>query len=230
MGKRHFRILAAPVFCFAVFIAGCNNSDRDHLARAAGKAIPNELVVTLKAPTNANSFSFDFQFFSAEYPQYVCTEFNDEFLVMQESQSEFGGMLTVGWTPDLASVVWLGGTLGKNDTMCNCNSDAVYVAAPAWHKFMETALKTVPDTWYQPPSDVVKGANNSWFLVDAPRVDHLPNDNPIASPGPNYGVPSDPGTGPVKAGAQPGAPLPLPWPLPPQQQPGGIRPVPPPQP
>jgi hypothetical protein len=108
------------------------------------------------------------------------------------------------------------------------------VAAPAWHKFMEAALKTVPDSWYQPPSDVIKGANNSWFLQDAPRIDHLPNDNPIASPGPNYGVPNDPGTGPVKAGGQPGQPVPpvpFPWPVPPQPPlPGGTRPVPPPQP
>ncbi|HUS66698.1 MAG TPA: choice-of-anchor L domain-containing protein [Kofleriaceae bacterium] len=48
-----------------------------------------ELVVKLVAPTNANSFSFDFQFFSAEYPVYVCTEFNDEFLVLQESAAQF---------------------------------------------------------------------------------------------------------------------------------------------
>jgi hypothetical protein len=48
-----------------------------------------ELVLKLKAPTNVNSFSFDFQFFSAEYPVYVCTEFNDEFLVLQESNGEF---------------------------------------------------------------------------------------------------------------------------------------------
>jgi hypothetical protein len=54
----------------------------------------SELVVQLVAPSNANSFSFDFQFFSAEYPVYVCTEYNDEFLVLQESQSEFGGQLT----------------------------------------------------------------------------------------------------------------------------------------
>ncbi len=54
----------------------------------------SELVVKLKAPSNANSFSFDFQFFSAEYPVYVCTEFNDEFLVLQESASEFNNQAT----------------------------------------------------------------------------------------------------------------------------------------
>ena len=129
---------------------------------------------------------------------------------------DFHDALTVGWTPDLATVVWLGGTRGINDTMCNCNSDAVYVAAPVWHRYMESALKNVPDSWYDAPSDVMKGAGNSWFLQDAPRIDHLPNDNPIPSPA-NYGVPSDPGTGPVKADGRP-----LPWPVqPPQQVPPG---------
>jgi hypothetical protein len=47
----------------------------------------SELVVKLKAPTNANSLSFDFEFFSAEYPMFVCTEYNDEFLVLQESKA-----------------------------------------------------------------------------------------------------------------------------------------------
>jgi hypothetical protein len=48
-----------------------------------------ELVLTLKAPANVTSFSFNFQFFSAEYPEYVCTMFNDKFLVLMESANEF---------------------------------------------------------------------------------------------------------------------------------------------
>jgi hypothetical protein len=48
-----------------------------------------EWVVHMHAPTNAYSFSFQFQFFSAEYPEFVCTEFNDEFLVEMESKNEF---------------------------------------------------------------------------------------------------------------------------------------------
>jgi hypothetical protein len=41
-----------------------------------------ELEVDLTVPTNANSFSFQSQFFSAEYPEFVCTMFNDRFLVI----------------------------------------------------------------------------------------------------------------------------------------------------
>ena len=41
-----------------------------------------ELEVDLTVPYNANSFSFQFQFFSAEYPEFVCTTYNDRFLVI----------------------------------------------------------------------------------------------------------------------------------------------------
>lgn len=45
-----------------------------------------ELRLTLKAPINAGSFTFDFNFFSEEYPEYVCHGFNDTFLAMLTSQ------------------------------------------------------------------------------------------------------------------------------------------------
>jgi osmotically-inducible protein OsmY len=38
MGKRLGGILIGVTLCFAPLTLGCNNSDRDHLARAAGKA------------------------------------------------------------------------------------------------------------------------------------------------------------------------------------------------
>ena len=48
-----------------------------------------ELVVQLKAPSNAQSFSFQFQFFSAEYPEFVCTQYNDELLVIVQSSKTY---------------------------------------------------------------------------------------------------------------------------------------------
>jgi hypothetical protein len=46
----------------------------------------SELRLTLKAPINAGSFTFDFNFFSEEYPEYVCHGFNDTFLAELTSQ------------------------------------------------------------------------------------------------------------------------------------------------
>jgi hypothetical protein len=49
----------------------------------------SELVLTLHAPTNAKSFSFEFQFFSGEYPDWVCTAYNDEFLAIVQSTKSY---------------------------------------------------------------------------------------------------------------------------------------------
>ncbi len=46
---------------------------------------PVNLKLRMRAPTNANSFSVQMYFFSAEYPEYVCTEFNDFFITLVDS-------------------------------------------------------------------------------------------------------------------------------------------------
>ena len=43
------------------------------------------LELSVKVPTNARSFSFTSNFFSAEYPEWVCTEYNDFFVVLLDS-------------------------------------------------------------------------------------------------------------------------------------------------
>jgi hypothetical protein len=46
-----------------------------------------ELTLTLQVPTNAKSFSFNFNFLSAEYPEYVGSQFNDKFLALLDSKA-----------------------------------------------------------------------------------------------------------------------------------------------
>jgi len=78
-------------------------------------------------------------------------------------------------------------------------SDGVIVAAPAWHKFMEAALKGAPDTWYTPPADVAIQPDGSYFLRSTPKIDHLQGDDPSPTPSPGanpFGIPPDPGRGP----------------------------------
>src|SRR5205085_9640837 len=48
--------------------------------KSAFDAIALELVV--RAPTNAKSFSFDFDFYTFEYTEFVCSEFNDAFVAL----------------------------------------------------------------------------------------------------------------------------------------------------
>ncbi|MCP4443890.1 MAG: hypothetical protein GY811_00910 [Myxococcales bacterium] len=46
------------------------------------------LELTLKAPANAKGYSFDFKFYSFEYPEWVCTSFNDQFVALVEPAPE----------------------------------------------------------------------------------------------------------------------------------------------
>jgi hypothetical protein len=46
---------------------------------------PVMLMFTIRVPTNAKSFSLKVNFFSAEFPEFVCSEFNDFFVVLLDS-------------------------------------------------------------------------------------------------------------------------------------------------
>jgi penicillin-binding protein 1A len=127
--------------------------------------------------------------------------------------------LTVGWTPDLVSALWIGDVTGGDTPQHDMTgqADGVFVAAPAWHQFMEQALKGVPGNhWYPPPPDVVRGTkgDNSWFLTGATDISNLPGDKvPSPSPG-DFGVPADPGPPvPVIGGVPIGRGRPSPVPI-----------------
>ncbi len=46
---------------------------------------PVMLTLRIRVPTNAQSFSFSTNFYSAEYPEWVCTPYNDFFVVLLKS-------------------------------------------------------------------------------------------------------------------------------------------------
>jgi len=116
----------------------------------------------------------------------------------------FKDAVTVAFTPDLATGLWVGDIKDNRYTMIG-GSDGVYVASPGVHEFVSRALDGTPgNRWYTPPPDVVSGPGNSWFLTDTTHIDKLPGDNP-PSPTPSapvYVVPPDPG-GPVLASPSP---------------------------
>ncbi|MBT6178511.1 MAG: hypothetical protein HOI23_14790 [Deltaproteobacteria bacterium] len=43
------------------------------------------LSMTVRVPTNAQGFQYDFRFWTYEYPQYICTQYNDFFLALLDS-------------------------------------------------------------------------------------------------------------------------------------------------
>lgn len=51
-----------------------------------------ELKLTIKVPTNAQAFSFDFNFMSAEYPEWVNSQYNDQFVAVLNSKNFQGNI------------------------------------------------------------------------------------------------------------------------------------------
>jgi membrane peptidoglycan carboxypeptidase len=135
------------------------------------------------------------------------------------TSDNFKDALTIGFTPTLASVFWVG-DIGPNNSYMEYGSDGVFVAAPAWHDFMEQALKGVPDQWYSQPTDVVHNGSD-YYLLDAQDIPTLASTQ--ATPGPNvkptgpqvvvvtptYTIPPPP-----PSGIQPVEPSPSPQPTP----------------
>lgn len=50
-----------------------------------------DLRLELKAPGNARGFAFDFDFFSSEWPVFICTKYNDGFIAYLSAPSYNGG-------------------------------------------------------------------------------------------------------------------------------------------
>ena len=48
------------------------------------------ITLKIKVPNNAKGFAFDFDFWSGEWPEWVCTTFNDSFVAWLESSSFSG--------------------------------------------------------------------------------------------------------------------------------------------
>lgn len=80
---------------------------------------------------------------------------------------DFRDNWTVGFTPTLATAVWVG---NPDYTPLANNSTGIVGAAPIWHQFMMQALAHTPDQWYAVP-DGVDTVGGNYFL---PGTESLP--------------------------------------------------------
>jgi hypothetical protein len=66
----------------------------------SGKTANDSVVLKLKVrvPTNAKSFTFDFNFYTSEYIEYSCSEYNDTYVAILKSKvpldAKFGGNIS----------------------------------------------------------------------------------------------------------------------------------------
>lgn len=113
---------------------------------------------------------------------------------------------TVGYTPSLASAFWFGNT--NFASMVN-GSDGVFVAAPPWHQFMQSALDTLKapaDEWFAEPPGLghaTVGGEPVWLLPGTSANQPMPplppyahSSAPTPSPSPQPGQPGQPGRQP----------------------------------
>jgi membrane peptidoglycan carboxypeptidase len=92
---------------------------------------------------------------------------------------QFSDGWAMGYTPSLAAVVWLG---SADNRLMTQGSDGIFVAAPAWHRFMQSGLDQLGrgDEWYAAPAGVRAATVNgrqAWFLPgtsDATTAPPLP--------------------------------------------------------
>jgi putative metal-binding protein len=96
-----------------------------------------EVVMTLKAPTNAQSFSFQFQFFSAEYPEFVCTDYNDEFLVIVQSSKTYPQPTNISFDAKMNPITVNSGfftvcTNGATPQTMNCTKPVTGIAGTGY--------------------------------------------------------------------------------------------------
>jgi membrane peptidoglycan carboxypeptidase len=81
---------------------------------------------------------------------------------------DFRDNWTVGFTPSLATAVWVG---NPDYHPLAHNSTGIVGAAPIWHQFMVQALAPLPDEWYGKPAGVNQIGQN-YFL---PGTEGLPS-------------------------------------------------------
>jgi hypothetical protein len=113
----------------------------------------SEVTMQLLVPTNANAFSFDFNFLSAEFPEWVCTTFDDTFLAMLESQA-FTGNVSFDAQGNRVSI-----NIGFFDV---CDMDSFYPTETA----NCTGSAPLAGTGYEN----LEGGGTGWLTTTAPVV------------------------------------------------------------
>ena len=92
----------------------CSNTLEDQWALGNGDAEDKTwFSFELKAPStqngdiaNANGYTFDFAYFSAEFPEWVDTDFNDIFVVWQSSEMYTGNVTFIDGQPLTVTALW----------------------------------------------------------------------------------------------------------------------------
>lgn len=84
---------------------------------------------------------------------------------------------TIGYTPQLLTVVWTGNTSGKD---LKANADGINVAAPIWHNFMTYAHRYLPEVAFDDVKRVQPDAKHK-YIDTKPRGYIIPSPTTVES-------------------------------------------------
>ncbi len=133
-----------------------------------------DLKVQIRVPTNAKGLSFDFDFWSGEWPEYVCTSFNDSFIAYLSSKAFNNG------TPDNISFDTNGNTISVNNnffgactpgvqTGCSGGTTSTSTCADGPSQLAGTGFDTAnPAQAYCGSTKSTSGGATSWLTSQAP--------------------------------------------------------------
>lgn len=92
-------------FCDCGFGSGCVDDPDPVDPDIEGVCDLGEIRLTLTPPKNARGFEFDFMFLSAEWPEFLCQDFNDTFYTVVETAAVGGGERTnISFDPEQRSI------------------------------------------------------------------------------------------------------------------------------
>jgi len=97
--------------------------------------------------------------------------------------NDFKDNWTIGFTPSLATAVWVG---NPDNKPLSHNSTGIVGAAPIWHKFMVQALAGTPDEWYNTVPTGIHQIGQDYYLTG---TENLPRT--LAQPWPQCKLPGN---------------------------------------
>ncbi|MBI3185057.1 MAG: putative metal-binding motif-containing protein [Myxococcales bacterium] len=138
----------------------------------------SEVRFTLKVPQNAKSFSYQFNFFSAEYPEFVCTAFNDRFIAILESDGLDKTKLPPGQCVATAQRPTCNISYDANGQVMSINNGffdvCISASGPGWSNTCTKPVSLLDKTGYEEadpsflqPNRIVGGATG-WLTTKAP--------------------------------------------------------------
>jgi hypothetical protein len=143
--------------------------------------IVNDMIdvkLTLKAPADAHGFQFDFDFYASDWPDYVCSEYNDAFIAYVNSSTIHGDNIVFDQKHNPVSVNMLPFDRCTIDAGIACGSELVLPfpdgGYPIAHceagtaELLGTGYGYTSDNACAIPKLATQGGSSGWLTTTAP--------------------------------------------------------------